>query len=71
MDHLLDKKAYVIIYFWLIKCHRGNIIEVMLEKARFLKKLFKNIQKKMVILPYGLLQVIISTKIHHMYTKCL
>ena len=32
----------------------------MLEKASFLKKLLKNIERKMVALFYGLLQVIIG-----------
>jgi hypothetical protein len=43
VDHLLDDKAFVTIYFCLIKYHRGNVIEVILEKATFLKKLLKNI----------------------------
>jgi hypothetical protein len=43
MDHLLDKKASLTIYFYFIKYHRGNVIEVMSEKANFLKKLLKNI----------------------------
>jgi hypothetical protein len=43
VDHLLDDKASVTIYFCLIKYYRGDVIEVMLEKANFLKKLLKNI----------------------------
>jgi hypothetical protein len=43
VDHLLDKRASVTIYFCLIKYHRGNVIEVMSEKANFLKLLLKNI----------------------------
>ena len=54
------KKASVTIYFCLIKSHRGNTIEVMLKKASLLKKLLKNIQRKMVALPHGILQVLIS-----------
>jgi hypothetical protein len=41
MDHLLDEKASMIIYFCFIKYHQGNIIEVMSKKASFLKKLLK------------------------------
>jgi hypothetical protein len=43
MDHFLGDKASVTIYFYLIKYHRGNVIEVISEKASFLKKLLKNI----------------------------
>ena len=43
MDHLLSDKASVTIYFCLIKFHWGSTIEVMSEKANFLKKLLKNI----------------------------
>jgi hypothetical protein len=60
VDHLLSDKTFVTIYFCLIKYHRDNVIEVMSEKASFLKKLLKNIQRKMVALPRGLLQVIIG-----------
>jgi hypothetical protein len=60
VDHLLGDKASLTIYFCLIKYHQGNVIEVMSEKASFLKKLLKNIERKMVALPYGLLRVIIG-----------
>jgi hypothetical protein len=43
VDHLLSEKASVTIYFYLIKYHRNNVLEVMLEKTSFLKKLLKNI----------------------------
>jgi hypothetical protein len=43
VDHLLDEKATVTIYFCLIKYHQGNVIEMVSEKASFLKKLLKNI----------------------------
>jgi hypothetical protein len=32
MNHLLDNKAPVIIYFCLIKYHRGNVIGKLLEE---------------------------------------
>jgi hypothetical protein len=60
VDHLLGEKTSVTIYFCLIKYHRDNIIKIMSEKASFLKKLMKNIYMKMVALPRGLLQIIIS-----------
>jgi hypothetical protein len=50
----------VTIYFCLIKYHRDNVLEMMSEKVSFLKKLLKNIWRKMVPLPRGLLQVIID-----------
>jgi hypothetical protein len=43
MDHLLGDKASVTIYFCLIKYHQNDVIEVISEKASFLKKLLKNI----------------------------
>jgi hypothetical protein len=43
MDHLLGDKASVTIYFCLIKYHRDNVLEVISEKASFLKKLLNNI----------------------------
>jgi hypothetical protein len=43
MDHLLDDKVFVTIYFCLIKYPRDDVIEVMSKKASFLKKLLKNI----------------------------
>jgi hypothetical protein len=39
----LGDKASMTIYFCLIKYHRDHVLEVMSEKASFLKKLLKNI----------------------------
>jgi hypothetical protein len=46
VDHLLGDKAFVTIYFSLIKYHRGDVIEVMSGKPSFLKKLLKNKKNK-------------------------
>jgi hypothetical protein len=43
MDHLLGENSSAIIYFYLIKYHRDNIIKVISEKASFLKNVLKNI----------------------------
>jgi hypothetical protein len=52
------------IYFCLIKYHQSNVIEVMLKKTSFLKKLLKkllkNILRRMVVFLHELFQVIIS-----------
>jgi hypothetical protein len=55
------KRHLKLFIFYLIKYHHGNIIEVMSDKASFLKKLLKkHIKKKSCFVLHGLFQVITS-----------